>query len=214
MSEGHKDRHPIKEPGELGKSFSDFDIAANYYSGCYRDTNWLLYSLSAFAVFAAVAGGISLGGEAHSWLWSLAECVSILGMVSLVWLAKTRRFHQNWLTNRFCAEVIRYARVGLPFLLVPYGLKQVINLSSSRDSAIPEMVRVHRLLIDSGLPHPSKEKTYVPLNHFDELVEYAIYILSDQMNFHKKTSHRNHHMAHRMHQISYYCFFLTVCAIS
>ena len=210
----HKDRHPIKEPDRLGKIFSTFDIAANYYSGCYRDTNWLLYSLSAFAVFTAVAGGISLGGENRSWLWALAECASIFGIVSLVWLARVKRFHQNWLTNRFCAEVIRYARVGLPFLLVPYGLKQIINFSSNRDDAIPELARVHRLLIDTGLPHPAKGKVYAPLNHFDELVQYATHILGDQMAFHKKTAHRNHHLAHRMHQISYYCFFLTVLAIA
>ena len=215
LPEEHKKNHPIEEPNKFKVNFALYDVRANYFSGCYRDINWILYALSAFAVFAAIAGAISLGGLGNSWVWAVAELLSILGVVFLVLLAKKHKYHERWLTNRFCAELIRYARVGLPFLLVPYSFRSITKYQTSGNNYenSSELCEMNRLFIDSGLPCSPKDKAYDPSNHFNELVFYACHILKDQMLFHKKTCDRNHKTVHKLHKISFYCFIFTLIAI-
>jgi hypothetical protein len=242
LPEAHKNEHPISELNNLKKEFSRFDIAANYFSGLYRDANWILYFFSAFAVFAAVSGAISLGGEFNVWLWALAESLSIAGIIALVLISKKQKFHRRWLFSRFYAETIRYARVGLPFLIIPYCLKNLHYgldkfLSHEESTSSKTYTKSHdvhvidedeltsvnghlklnliaRLLIDAGLPQSLTKRPYNPADHFHELAKYAQLILSDQINFHRKTFHRNEKIAHNLHKISFYCFILTVFGIA
>jgi hypothetical protein len=229
LPEEQRGNHPIREMDHLKTAFSKYDIAANYFSGIYRDGNWILYFLSAFAVFSAVSGAISLGGSINIWLWALAECLCIAGIIFLVLASKKHKYHRRWLFNRFYAETIRYARVGLPFLVVPYCLKNFHYgldnfLSHGKDSlSEDDLTSVHghlklnqvaRLIMDAGLPEALARKPYNPAAHFDDLVNYSRLILSDQIQFHKKTFHRNEKIAHSLHKISFYCFALTVIGIA
>jgi hypothetical protein len=229
LPEEQRRNHPIREMDHLKTVFSKYDIAANYFSGIYRDGNWILYFLSAFAVFSAVSGAISLGGSINIWLWALAECLCIAGIIFLVLASKKHKYHRRWLFNRFYAETIRYARVGLPFLVVPYCLKNFHYgldnyLSHGKDSSSEDdLTSVHghlklnqvaRLIMDAGLPEALARKPYNPAAHFNDLVNYSRLILSDQIQFHKKTFHRNEKIAHSLHKISFYCFALTVIGIA
>lgn len=229
-----KSKHPICEMDHMKDAFSKYDVAANYFSGIYRDGNWILYFLSAFAVFSAVAGAISLGGSINIWFWALAECLCIAGIIFLVLASKKQKYHRRWLFNRFYAETIRYARVGLPFLVVPYCLKNfhygLDNFlsddkhgSNEDDLTSDDLTSVHgqlklnqvaRLIIDSGLPETLTREPYNPADHFNDLVNYSRLILSEQIHFHKKTFHRNEKIAHSLHKISFYCFALTVIGIA
>ena len=229
LPEEQRGNHPIREMDHLKIAFSKYDIAANYFSGIYRDGNWILYFLSAFAVFSAVSGAISLGGSINIWLWALAECLCIAGIIFLVLASKKYKYHRRWLFNRFYAETIRYARVGLPFLVIPYCLKNSHYglddfLSHSKDNSSEDeptsahshlkLNQVMRLIMDAGLPETLTKKPYNPAAHFDDLVNYSKLILSDQVQFHKKTFHRNEMIAHSLHKISFYCFALTVLGIA
>lgn len=221
--------HPIREMDHLKTAFSKYDIAANYFSGIYRDGNWILYFFSAFAVFSAVSGAISLGGSINIWLWALAECLCIAGIIFLVLTSKKHKYHRRWLFNRFYAETIRYARVGLPFLVVPYCLKNFHYgldnfLTRRKDNSSEDdltsvngnlnLHQVTRLIMDAGLPASLTRGPYNPAAHFGDLVNYSKLILSDQIQFHKKTFHRNEKIAHSLHKISFYCFALTVLGIA
>ena len=229
LPEEQRGNHPIREMDHLKTVFSKYDIAANYFSGIYRDSNWILYYLSAFAVFSAVSGAISLGGNINIWLWAVAECLCIAGIIFLVLASKKLKYHRRWLLNRFYAETIRYARVGLPFLVIPYCLKNFQYgldnfLSHGGDNSnenVPTSVhgqlklnQVMRLIMDAGLPETLTRKPYNPAAHFRDLVNYSRLILSDQIKFHKKTFHRNEKIAHSLHKISFYCFALTVIGIA
>jgi hypothetical protein len=68
--------------------------------------------------------------------------------------------------------------------------------------------------MDAGLPATLTRGPYNPAAHFDDLVNYSRLILSDQIQFHKKTFHRNEKIAHSLHKISFYCFALTVLGIA
>lgn len=205
--------HPIAEPDALKSTFAKFDKAANFFAGLYRDINWIVYSLSAFAVFSAIAGSIALAGS--SLIWAIAEVFAISLVIFLVSFAKKYEVHEQWLSNRFRAESIRYSRVCLPFLLAPSTMKYVpFNANElDGDEGLDDLKLVRRLMIDSGISRPKNNDSYIPSDHFDQLRSYALHILDGQMNFHKRTAHRNHHIAHNLHRMSLMCFTLTGLAI-
>lgn len=205
--------HPIAEPDSLRRAFANFDIAANFFSGLYRDINWVVYALSAFAVFSAIAGAIALAGS--SLIWAIAEVFAISLIIFLVMFAKKYDVHEQWLSNRFRAESIRYSRVCLPFLLAPSTMKYVPSNANDHEDeeTLDDLKLVRRLMIDSGISRPKNNDSYIPSGHFEQLRSYALHILEGQMKFHKRTAHRNHHIAHNLHRLSLICFALTGVAI-
>lgn len=205
--------HPITEPDSLKSAFAKFDKAANFFSGLYRDINWVVYSSSAFAVFSAIAGALALTGS--DLIWAIAEVFAISIVIFLVMFSKKYEVHEQWLSNRFRAESIRYSRVCLPFLLSPSTMKYVPLRTRNLEVAdgLDDLKLVRRLMIDSGLSRPRSNDSYIPSDHFDQLKDYALHILEGQMNFHKRTAHRNHEIAHNLHRMSFICFALTGVAI-
>lgn len=213
LPEEYSKSHPIQEPQLLRKAFTKFDKAANFFSGLYRDINWIVYSLSAFAVFSAIAGAIALGGV--DWVWAITEVFAISSVILLVAFSKKYLVHEQWLSNRFRAESLRYLRVCLPFLIAPSTMKPMpANIENAElDGGLDDLHLIRRLVIDSGVSSPSASGAYVPSEHFDQLLRYAIHILEGQISFHKRTAHRNHEISHNLHHISFLCFVLTGVAI-
>jgi hypothetical protein len=209
----YRTQHPIAEPNSLRSAFANFDKTANFYSGLYRDINWIVYSLSAFSVFSAIAGAITLAGS--SLIWTITEVVAISLVIFSVLFAKKYEVHEQWLSNRFRAESIRYSRVCLPFLLAPSTMKYVSLNTNDHESvdSLDDLKLVIRLMIDSGITRSKNNDFYTPSDHFDQLRNYALYILEGQINFHKRTAHRNLHIAHNLDNMSLVFFALTGIAI-
>ena len=212
--------HPIAEPKHFRSRFKVHDIKANCYSGKYRDANWIIYGLSALAVFSAVAGATGLaGGRFSGMLWALVELGTLAAITCVYCLANRGRWHELWLKHRYQAELIRYARMCAPVLAPLSVLKEKIFTNKENDSGISslqsnwEQWTVRRLIIDEGLPMQRTGNQYQLSLHLTENANYVAKILADQMNFHKNLSSRNDRAAHTLHRLTEVCFVLTGVAI-
>ena len=93
--------------------------------------------LATLAVFAAVAGAIQLWVGDHSAFWAVLELISISLVITLLWQAKDQQWHSNWTGNRFVAEQLRYARMGMPLLAVAKSLHQASStVSADRNGGV------------------------------------------------------------------------------
>ncbi len=211
--------HPIAEPERLQSKFKAHDVAANHYAGKHRDISWIVFGLSALAVFAAVAGGISLGGPFSASFWAVLELCTLVGIVSIYALARRGAWHEQWLEHRYQAELIRYARMCMPILTPPDVLTEdcfkvgKTALGAISYSAHAEVWAIRRLIIDEGLPTRRDGGVYRVSIHLNECIDYVAHILADQIQYHNKKSVDSHHVSHALHRLTHLCFLATGMAI-
>ena len=211
LSASMQEQHPISEPTHWELAFRPQDVLANKYAGGYRDVTWCLYGLSAFAVFAAVAGELAIGGEHISAIWALTELFALAGIFLVYRLVKKRGWHDKWLAHRFNAESIRYARVGHPFVLpadILYKEGPALDVSGQSSLAKDEIF-LRRLFINEGLPKDRHKTIYDVEQHIDACIDYAVHVIKDQVAYHKKKMHESRHVAHSLHRITNFCFLIT-----
>ena len=219
LPEEMRQSHPIAEPERLQSQFKAHDVAANHYAGKHRDVSWIVYGLSALAVFAAVAGGIGLGGRFSALFWAVLELCALVGIVSIYVLAKRGAWHEQWIEHRYQAELIRYARMCMPILAPPDVLTEdcfktgKTALGAISYSAHAEVWAIRRLIIDGGLPSRRDGAIYRVSIHLNECVDYVVHILEDQIKHHNKKSVDSRHVSHALHRLTLLCFLATGMAI-
>ena len=220
LPEKMRQSHPIAEPERLQSKFKAHDVAANHYAGKHRDVSWIVYGLAALAVFAAVAGGIGLGGRFSALFWAVLEVCALVGRVSIYKLANSGAWHEQWLEHRYQAELIRYARMCMPILAPPDVLREdcfktdKTALGAISYSAHPhEVWAIRRLIIDEGLPSCRDGAMYRVSMHLNECIDYVLHILEDQIKHHNKKSVDSHHVSHALHRLTLLCFLATGMAI-
>ncbi len=216
------DLHPVQDVPLFDDRFARSDISANLAAGHHRDFTWLIYSASAFAVFAAVAGSIHLWPGGHGPLWALTELLLIGGIIGGLQFAKSQNWHELWIGHRFVAEQLRYARMclplmGLPRLFMSPFWEIVLNEAGETHLrlASPELWWVQRTLIVQGLPvaiggreySPSQPQVLVVLN------DYVSRVIADQRGWHHRNNHKWHQLHHRLHQLAVALFVATVLAV-
>jgi hypothetical protein len=103
----------------LKKTFSDYDVAATHFADRHRDSVFLLYFLSAIAVFSAVAGSIYLWVAKGSHAWGWVEVAAIATIILILWIATKAHWHPKWARYRFIAEQVRYAQVSMVLFHLP-----------------------------------------------------------------------------------------------
>jgi hypothetical protein len=216
-----------QEPESLKQSFGFFDVSANVRAGKLRDTIWVQYLLAAFAVFSAVAGSFQLGVAETSHFWGYAELVAIAAVMVLFLRGRAMRWHRLWLSFRYMAELIRYARMCNSFLAVPTTLQTRLfrpmtadpvtpgNTSATLMLSSPEEWLVRRVLLSAIPPQPALNAAshYEPQTHIEQLAEYARRVISDQRKFHLQKHKQYKHAAHALHQFGTLCFSATALAV-
>lgn len=186
------------------------DRLANVFAGQYRDVIWLLYLLSSFAVFAAVAGALNLWVDHHSSFWAFAELGTIAAIVALVTVSRVGRWHEQWLFHRALAERLRYSALASKALIGPVLDGQSLG-SREHGMADPIGWIVRRTFVAAGPNKSIFRGSHVVEkdNDFAELKE----ILKDQQNYHERAAHEMHHVGHRLHVLTIWMFVMTTLAV-
>jgi hypothetical protein len=205
----------VLEPDAFRRRFEYSDREANVAAGRHRDATWILHILSAFAVFAAVAGAIRLWVGDHSAFWALAELAAIAVIVGTVWAGKRFNWHRDWLSHRFVAEQIRYGRMGFPLLVLPdLTLRSATVSDPERRTRLlnAEQWIVKRTFVASGPPR-TETGAYRPHASSEQLRPYVCAIIQGQIDYHDRTHHRLETMAHRLHLTTVVAFIATAAAV-
>jgi hypothetical protein len=205
----------VIEPEAFRRRFEWSDREANVAAGRHRDATWVLHILSAFAVFAAVAGAIRLFVGATSPFWPLAELAAIAVIVGTVWAGKRFNWHRDWLSHRFVAEQIRYGRMGFPLLVLPeLALRTATQSGPGRRTRLlnAEQWILKRTLVASGPPR-TETGAYRPHASSEQLRPYVCAIIQGQIDYHERTHHRLDTMARRLHLATVLAFVATAGAV-
>jgi hypothetical protein len=174
-----------------------------------------MYGLSAFAVFAAVAGELAVGGRHISWIWAPLELVALANIFLIFRKVKKEAWHEKWLATRFFAESIRYARVRHPFVLpaeilrkqyTAQGASEITNLSQYE-------IYLRRLFIEEGLPAERDRAIFCVSRHIDSCIDYAVHVIQGQISYHEKKMHESRHIVHALHGLTHFCFLITGMAV-
>ncbi|MFA6699869.1 MAG: hypothetical protein WCS28_06820 [Thiomicrospira sp.] len=202
----------------LDNAFVEYDVNAAHFADRHRDSVFLLYFLSALAVFSAVSGAIYLGVDkgSHAWGWVEVAAISAIGAILL--LATRTKWHQRWVRYRFIAEQIRYAKVGLILLQAPklmskgFGFAQTeINKAPSNKTDAVAIAK--RVFIAQGLPVKDRGTVFVSSAVLSEKANLLLGLIKGQIAYHHSNAAKLHTLHHRMHRISFVLFVLTVIAV-
>jgi hypothetical protein len=211
----------ITEPKGLKQRFEWSDRLANVASGLRRDITWSLYLLSTIAVFTAVAGAIGAWPGHIDWFWPVIELLTICTMLICFSMASHLDLLGNWMFHRFLAEQIRYVRMGYPFLTFQAPLFAVTRYIDYVDNGQiqirlqnPETWLLKRTLIGAGLPYLLDSRTtYQPDNFCNELRDYVIGVINNQLSYHQKNHKSLHTLEQRLHTLTTLAFVLTALAV-
>lgn len=205
----------VIEPDAFQRRFEWSDREANVAAGRHRDATWILHILSAFAVFAAVAGAIELFVGGGSPFWAVAELAAIGVIVATVWAGKRFSWHRDWLSHRFVAEQIRYGRMGFPLLVLPELALRSATASDSKSRTRllnAEQWLLKRTLVASGPPR-TETGAYRPHASSQALRPYVCTIIQGQIDYHERTHRRLDTMARRLHLGTVGAFVATAGAV-
>lgn len=200
------------------------DVRANVAAGRHRSRIWLLYLLSAFAVFAAVAGALHLAVEHEGWqsfVWPGIEAVVLGTILVLVLGARKKRWHARWLGQRLMTEQLRNLAMTRPFLglapffaLPPFAPGERAGTLALRNV---EAWLLRRALIVEGVPG---ENGRYHLHGIDQArLAQSLGALvgsekSGQIGHHHKKAHHMEHLKHRMHIIAIILFGASLAAVA
>lgn len=210
--------HLTKPTTLIDTRFEQMDIEAAVASGRHRDSTWVIYGASAMAVFAAVAGAIDLwpGGH-HSPFWPVVELMLICMIIGTFALAKKQRWHGKWISFRFIAEQLRYAKVCLPLLGAPRPFMEPawqIN-NGQLQLANAGLWFIQRTMTMQGLPCTEDGTPYIASSDEGKarLSEYVRLVVEDQVAYHLRNYNKLHIVHGRLHKLEMGLFGATVIAV-
>jgi hypothetical protein len=209
--------HLIETPAFLEARFESADMAAKSAAGWHRDATWWIYGSAALAVFSAVAGAIHLWPGQHGIFWPVVELFSIALIVALFLKAKDRKWHEQWIGQRFIAEQVRYALMCLPALTAPnlFYAPAWRSTVAGLELESPELWFIQRTLHCQGLPRASADGPFVACRPdvMAQVKAYVTDVLKDQSKYHKRTAKKLHVAHRRLHHFSIGLFVVTALAV-
>jgi hypothetical protein len=212
----------VQPTPNLDQPFDNADVAASIAAGKHRSSAWISSMASTGAVFAAVAGAIHLWVQPHAAFWSVLELVLVALIVSLLWRSQKKQWHTAWISSRFLAEQLRYARMGLPLMVVGKTLTEpafAVFPNSNREHELclvsEDLYKIQDALSNSGLPVTPNGQPYVAASsqNLVKIQEYVLSVIKDQTTYHQRVHHEHHSVEHVLHRLSMVLFTLTAIAI-
>jgi hypothetical protein len=193
---------PAAASAELELAYAWSDNLANHFAQTFRSGHLLNFVLAAIAVMLALAG----------LLWPAAKLgliVSELAIISMVVLntsvGRSRQWHRRWLDYRYLAECLRPMRS-----LKLFGLARAAQRRSTRGThpgRWPDWY-AEALWRQMGCPSGCADARY--RERLNELV--VAEELQPQIDYHRATAKRMHHLEHRLHGVGNALFAATITA--
>ncbi|HEX8168344.1 MAG TPA: hypothetical protein VF601_21475 [Beijerinckiaceae bacterium] len=204
----------IDPSSRIAAQFDAMDRSALYGSYVHRDLIWTAHLAAAFAVFAAVAGHLSVDVKALASTWGVLELLSLLLVMSLVLGARRSSLQDRWTACRFGAEQLRIARMSLPLLVLPPALatEDAMPVGNDRGSKEIELgllalAEVKRAVRDQGLPRLEAALTPV------RAAAWLHCIVADQAKYHHRNHHKLEQAESRLRFTTQAIFVLTMIAV-
>jgi hypothetical protein len=203
-------------PPTLETAFKTADTQANRAAGAHRAGVWCIHALAAFAVFAAIFGAVDTMGGGHGKVWPIAEVAALLAVVLIYIGRRWGRFHDVWLSERYLAEQLRYGMVGRAALVCPPAMLEASLSMQANDvqgkEALNELRRLHQAWKQDGLPQHSGFGPFEPGKRLDAIGDFVGGMVAEQVKYHSRTKHTNHHASHHLHLLAYACFITSLVA--
>ena len=207
----------------LDAQFDRADILATVAAGKHRSAAWVSSAASTMAVFAAVAGAIHLWSNDQGVFWAVAELGLVALVIALLWRARHQQWHSHWIANRFVAEQLRYARMGLPVLALTKSLFESSSCVLPDATGVPQLkvlspdLKVlQKTLASLGLPMPADGGPFIAARaeSLPRLRDYVLSVLHDQIAYHERVHAEQHATEHVLHRLSLLLFCLTGAAVA
>jgi len=183
------------------------DKLANHFANLYRSSFLTNYLLAACAVLFALRGFFA--GRAPD-LWVSLELSSIMLIIAITMLGRSRSWHERWIDYRSLAEKLRQMR--FLFLIGRHSKKERIPERSLR--GVPRMTWVdwhfQSVVREAGMLHAKLDHSYC-VAYRKLLIEYEI---TSQIRYHAHNSRQNKRIDHRLQMLATGLFFgtLVVCS--
>jgi hypothetical protein len=212
----------IQPTPQLDQPFDNADVAASIAAGKHRSAAWISAIASTGAVFAAVAGAIHLWVNPQAAFWALLELFLVVFIVMLLWRSQKLHWHSAWISSRFLAEQLRYARMGLPLMVVGKTMSEPAfgvfpNAKGHNELCLvsDDLYKIQHALASSGLPKSPSGQVYVAASSqmLIQIQQYVLSVVKDQMKYHQRVHHEHHSVEHVLHRFSLVLFCLTAMAI-
>lgn len=206
----------------LDEAFDRADVDATVAAGKFRSSVWLSSAAATLAVFAAVAGAIELWFSASGVLWAVIEVFLVGLIIVLLWRVKHKDWHSRWISSRFLAEQLRYARMGLPVLALgktlfaPFRCLMEDDTGTARLGLISsEVHQLQRCLTELGLPVPARGGPMVVASEpsISHQRDYVLAVIKDQVSYHHRVHADQHKADHVLHTLTVILFCLTGAAV-
>lgn len=188
------------------------DKLANRYADAYRSVFLLTYLLAALAVGLAlmpIAAGLhSSPHHSAEAVFIMAELVTILVILTLVFFGKRRRWHERWIHYRLLAELVRHVRLvapvggGRPFPQLPAHLALY-----GHPHATWVAWYVRAIEREVGLPAVRVDQSYL-----SQSLGHLLEVLRGQKQYHERNARRCHRIETLLHRSGLAMLGLTLLA--
>jgi hypothetical protein len=177
------------------------DKLAVHYSDVYRSAFVLAY------LFAGAAVGMALLPLALGWnvfephvteaMFISAEFGLILTILIIIWRGRRAKWHERWIDYRLAAELVRHLRLAAPLGSMRPFPQVPAQWASYGDPASTWMAWFVRAVErDLGLP-----SVRLDVAHLRSCATDLLTAIRGQIDFHRTSARRSHHIEHRLHVV-------------
>jgi hypothetical protein len=143
-------------------------------------------------------------------------------IIFLLWRVRRKDWHTRWISSRFVAEQLRYARMGLPVLALSRPLFEPYRCLMRDASGKPrlgvlsaEVLQLQKCITGLGLPSLTAGGPLVLASEsaLERQRAYVLAVIKDQIAYHHRVHHDQHVAAHVLHTLTVVLFCLTGAAV-
>ncbi len=182
------------------------DKLANHFANLYRSSFLMNYLLAACAVLFALRGFFAKKTD----LWISLELTTIILIIAITMLGRSRHWHERWIDYRSLGEKLRQMR--FLFLIGRYSRTDRVPERSLRGVPRRTWVDWHfqAVVREAGMLRGKLDHAYC-VAYRKLLIEYEI---TSQIKYHANNSRQNARIDHRLQLLATALFFgtLVVCS--
>ncbi len=177
------------------------DVLAEIYADRYRSSFVATYLFGAFAVMAAFIGYVHWHG------WFKVELALISAILALVWLNRTKHWHDRWIDYRLLAEGFRQMQFLAPFARVTPAFEVPAYLGEVDPGPTWFNWYFRAIVREAGLIKAKVDNDY--LGVCEQVLSSS---MTGQVNYHNDNASRHLHLNHSLHFLTLTLFWTTLLA--
>lgn len=181
--------------GRLAEHYIWADQLADEYGAAHRGGYVLGFSLAPVAVSFAVLFLASTWTARFDAIWAVLELMTILLMLGLVIVAKSRQWHARWLEYRFLAEQLRQMRMLAPLGRVPRSMQAPAHHAFAAPEASLASWQFRAAVREAGLAAETLDHD----RRWRLKTQVVLPLIRDQVTYHRLVKKRHARVAKVLH---------------